>query len=147
MEYLSAFIGNDSNISRTPDFDHQQDVAMFSTLQQQEYAAQEYQNTQSYWQPPQSTFTTPTPPPNYSSSQQPSEFAEAGPFTPFVPQPEFGTTQPQSGFPETNFYDLGMMFTSDSDEQWTSFVQDTRLLSGNMDGLGQYDVGEITTSI
>ena len=110
MEYLSTFLGDESNTSHLPDFDHQYDFAMLSASQQQEYIAPEHQNGQSYWQPP-------------SSSPAPQSTSYVDPFTSFVLQPEFGA---QSRINLGNFFDLGMMFT-ETDEQWKSFVRDTSL--------------------
>lgn len=142
MEYLSTLPSPDS--LDFPDFDHQQDAALFSSLQYQEYTADDenQNNTQFYqWQSPSSTFSTPTPPPNYSSYRYPSSMA---PFTHFVPETEYETTQSKNDFHQGNYLDLGMMITSDSNEQWTAFVQDTEFSGGDMQDLepGSYDINE-----
>jgi hypothetical protein len=139
MEYLSMFPVNDNLISsRPPEFDHQHDIAMFSSVQQ-EYPPQENHNTQFYWEPPPPPFSTPTPPSNYTSFHN-SSFTPSFPPPLFVPHPEFETTQSKNDFYQGNFFDLGMMIASDLNEQWTSFVPANP-------GLGSYDVGETTACV
>jgi hypothetical protein len=140
MEYLSDFsVSNGSDTLHSPDFDRQHNTALFSALRQK-YTAQEIQNTQHYWQPPQPMLTTPTPPPIYSSSQH---FFT----TPFVSQLEFRTTQSKSIFHEGNAFDFGRMITSDSDNQWTSFFRDSELFAGTMRGSVPDNVGNTTASV
>ncbi|KAF8239589.1 hypothetical protein L208DRAFT_1420701 [Tricholoma matsutake] len=131
-EYLSMFpIDNSSNTSQPLDFDHQNDIAMLSTLQG--YPVQDH-NMEVCWQPlPSSTFTT-TPPPNYSTPDDPSFTA---PFMPFMPQSEFETTRSKTDFHKGNFFDLGRMM---SDGQWASFVPE-------LNAPGSYTYGESRPSV
>lgn len=140
MEYLSTFpVGNSPNVSHPPDHDNQHDIHLLSTLPQGCVAEKDC-DMQHYWQSPPTTFTIPASPPFDSSSSQ-NSFSP--PFTPVDgTQPEFGLPQLKSSFNETNFFDpvSGMMLTSDSVDQWTSFMQDVELLAGSMQGPGLYDV-------
>ena len=117
VEYLSTipleYVDSSPNPPQSLDFDHQQDIAPFSTLQQH-HATRENQTMQFSWQP-----LDLIPAPNDSLSQ---DISFITPFAPFVPQSEFGTPSDR--------LDPGMTITLDSsmEAQWLSFMRDEGLL-------------------
>lgn len=56
----------------------------------------------------------------------------------FAPLSEFETTQSKRDTPEE---DLDMTADSGVDEHWMSFMRDTGLFNGNLNGSGPYGVG------
>lgn len=137
-EYLSMFpheyVHNNTII---PVFGYE-DVATSSTFDQPQHNTRENQSTQSRWQPLSSRLTTSATSPQSYSSPQSSSSSFGAPFMTFAPLSEFETTQSKRDTPEE---DLDMTADSGVDEHWMSFMRDTGLFNGNLNGSGPYGVG------
>jgi hypothetical protein len=146
VEYLSTFPpelaggGPDMSSSYV-----QGEVSTDTTFPQHDYTAPDNQNMQFAWPPPPSHPTTATSPPDYTLPQVPFETS----YVPFMQPSGFGTTQSKGYLPEGNVFDFEMMPSTDTgmDEQWMTFMRDTGLLDGSLNGSGLYGISENMPSV